>query len=121
VIDWLPTIAYGADEVPSIESASPTAVVAIFNLGATPERETHGAFVRALAAGDPAVPLIAIVDTSEFVARFSDQPRRISERAASWQRMLEGVDCEPLFIALAQPDVARDGAALALRFADSTS
>jgi len=95
--------------------------MAIFSLGATPERETHGAFVRALAAADPTLPLIAIVDTSEFVARFSDQPRRIGERTDSWQRMLDGVDCEPLFIALAHPDVARDGAALALRFTDSTS
>jgi hypothetical protein len=120
-IDWLPTVAYGADDVPHIESVSHTCIMAIFNLGATPERETHGAFVRALAAADPTLPLIAIVDTSEFVARFSDQPRRIGERTDSWQRMLDGVDFEPLFIALAHPDVARDGAALALRFTDSTS
>ena len=121
VIDWLPTIAYGTDDVPQIGSASETAVVVIFNLGATPERETHGAFVRALAPLTPSVPLIAIVDTSEFVARFSDQPRRISERTESWQRMLGDIDCAPLFIELAHPDVARDGAALALRFTDSTS
>ncbi|HKP65744.1 MAG TPA: hypothetical protein VJX31_03890, partial [Casimicrobiaceae bacterium] len=105
---------------PPLDATSQTAVIAIFNLGATPERETHGAFVHTLAAADPILPLIAIVDTSEFVARFSDQPRRIGERTDSWQRMLDGVDCEPLFIALAHPDVARDGAALALRFTDST-
>ncbi len=120
VIDWLPAIAYGNDEVPRIDSASQTAVIAIFNLGATPERETHGAFVRALAAADPTVTLIALVDTSEFVARFSDHPGRITERTDNWQRVLGGVDCEPLFIALAHPDVARDGAGLALRFTDST-
>lgn len=121
LIDWLPTIAYGTDDVPQTESASRTAVIAVFNLSATPERETHGAFVRALRAADPTIPLIAIVDTSEFNARFSDQPRRISERTDSWQRMLDGVDCKPLFIALAHPDVAREGAALALRFTDSTT
>jgi len=121
VIDWMPTIAYGADDVPPVDAASQTAVIAIFNLGATPERETHGAFVRTLADADPTLPLIAIVDTSEFAARFADQPRRISERTDSWRRMLGAIDCEPLFIALAHPDVGRDGAALALRLTDSTS
>ena len=120
-VDWLPVTAYGADEMPRIEPVAPTAIVAVFNLGATPEREAHGEFVRALAALAGAhVPLIAIVDTSEFVARFGDQPRRIAERTGNWQRALAAAGSEPLFMQLARPDVARDGAALALRFTHST-
>ena len=121
-IDWLPVTAYGADDVPRIESPAPTAIIAVFNLGATPEPEAHGEFVRALAALKGAhAPLIALVDTSEFVARFGDQPRRIAERTDSWLRALAPAGCEPLFIQLARPDVARDGAALALRFTHSTA
>jgi len=121
-IDWLPVTAYGADDVPRIESPAPTAIIAVFNLGATPEPEAHGEFVRALAALKGAhAPLIALVDTSEFVARFGDQPRRIAERTDSWLRALAPAGCEPLFIQLARPDVARDGAALALHFTHSTA
>jgi hypothetical protein len=121
-IDWLPVTAYGADEVPPIETPGLTAIVAIFNLGATPERETHGEFVRAIAAlTDENAPLIAIVDTSEFVARFCDQPRRVAERSESWQRAFAAVGCEPMFMQLARPDIARDGTALALRFTQSTA
>ena len=121
-IDWLPVTAYGADDVPRIESPAPTAIIAVFNLGATPEPEAHGEFVRALAAFKGAhAPLIALVDTSEFVARFGDQPRRVTERSESWQRALAAAGSEPLFIQLARPDVAPDGAALALRFTHSTA
>jgi hypothetical protein len=114
-VQWLPVTAYGADDVPALP-ASLTGVIVVFNLGATPERETHGAFVRAMASSRTSdAPLIAIVDTSEFVDRFASEPRRVAERQESWQRTLVAAGFDPLFVRLANPDVARDGAALAQR------
>jgi hypothetical protein len=114
-VAWLPATAYGDDDVPALP-ASLTAAVAVFNLGATPERETHGAFAQALAAGarDGALP-VSIVDTSEFVDRFGAEPRRVAEREDNWRRVLAEAGVEALFVRLANPDLARDGAELARR------
>lgn len=114
-VQWLPVTAYGADEVPALPP-SVTAVIAVFNLAATPESETHGAFARALAATRTSdAPLMTLVDTSEFIDRFNDQPRRVAERRESWRRMLAAAGFDPLFIRLANPNLVHDGTALAKR------
>src|SRR5690606_5449517 len=68
------------------------AVLALLSATATPEAETHGAFVDALAAALPAgAPLLALVDESAFVARFGDDPLaagRREQRRLAWSRML---------------------------------
>jgi hypothetical protein len=93
-----------------------TAAVTVFNLGATPERETHGAFARALATGPgDGAPRVSIVDTSEFVDRFGADARRVAERQDNWRRVLADAGVDALFVRLANPDLARDGAALARR------
>lgn len=116
-VHWLPGTAYGADELPALP-ASLTAVIVVFNLAATPERETHGAFARALAAGrTDAAPLVALVDTSDFVERFGGEPRRVAQRQDAWQRTLAAAGLDAVFARLANPDLARDGAALAARLA----
>ena len=112
-VQWLPPAAYGVDEAPTLPAAA-TAVVAVFNVAATPEREAHGAFLRALAAsGDASAPRVAIVDTSAFVDRFAADPRRLEEREQNWRRALADADVAALFVRLARPDLARDGAELA--------
>jgi hypothetical protein len=114
-VQWLPVMAYGADDLPALP-ASLTAVIVVFNLAATPERETYGAFARALAAGPTdAAPVVTIVDTSDFVERFGGEPRRIAERQETWQRTLAAAGFDPVFARLANPDLARDGVALAAR------
>jgi len=114
-VHWLPATAYGADDVPVLP-ASLTAAVTVFNLGATPERETHGAFARALATGPgDGAPRVSIVDTSEFVDRFGADARRVAERQDNWRRVLADAGVDALFVRLANPDLARDGAALARR------
>jgi len=116
-IAWFPPIAYGADTLPDFPASTLAGVVCIFNLSATPERENHGALVAALSAHIAGrAPLIAIVDATDFTGRFADQPQRIVERQASWQKMLEGEGVEPLFVQLATPDLRQAGAALADRF-----
>jgi hypothetical protein len=115
-IQWRPAVAYGADDLPEVASGAPAAVVVVFNLSATPERETHGAFVRALAAQlASGAPLVAVVDASDFTDRFDDHPRRIAERRDAWERALAEQGVDAVFVRLASPDLAQAGAALARR------
>jgi len=121
-VAWHPSTRYGDDAPPALAPAPLAGVVAVFNLAATPERENHGAFVDALrAAALPHAPLIAIVDTSEFTARFTDQPRRIAEREAAWRQMLEPLGVAPLFVRLVEPDLHEAGATLTERLERAAS
>lgn len=83
-------------------SANPAML--LFALSATPERETHGAAAQAW----PAARLL--VDTSGFAQRFG--AARAQQRREAWQRMLAGLGRTPVFIDLAQPDLAAAEAAL---------
>jgi hypothetical protein len=76
-------------------------VVALFNLGATPEVETHVAFVQGLAQDrDARRPLRVIVDETRFRERFAADPRRIDERRAAWRKAMAETGCEPQFATL---------------------
>jgi hypothetical protein len=119
-VEWS-EVAYGADDVveppPRLAAA-----VAVFNLTATPERENHGAFVASLVAKLAGrAPLIAIVDTSDFLGRFADHPRRIAERQTSWQRVLAAAGVEPVFASLAEPNLSDAAAMLMARFEHATA
>ena len=65
-------------------------VVALFALTATPEREVHGVFLRALARLLPArCTLHVVVDESGFRQRFAataDGARRLAQRREAWQQ-----------------------------------
>lgn len=84
-------------------------IVALFAATATPERETHGAFVRALvrtlAAHPSARRLLVLVDEAEFRRRFTgaDGARRLEERRAAWVRLLADQNTEPVFVDLGAP------------------
>lgn len=120
-VGWLPAVPYGGDDLPAIPSTPLAAVVVVFNLSATPERENQAAFLRALAthlAGG--APLVAIVDTSEFGNRFQGNPSRIAERRLSWQQTLAAQGIEALFVRLAEPNLAEAAEALATHFEHAT-
>ena len=120
-VEWRATTAYGDDAAIDLPGA-PAGVVALFNLTATPEPENHGAFVDAIRARiAPHVPLIAIVDTTDFVDRFAANPRRIAEREAAWRQMLEPHHAEPLFVRLTDPDLREAGATLSTRLERATT
>jgi hypothetical protein len=104
-LEWVPAVRYG-DDAPPVPSTLPAAIVVLFNLTATPEAENHGAIVDQIAARTRGTPLIPIIDTSDFVARFRDVPQRIAERETAWRQVFEGRSATPLFVALLHPDVA---------------
>lgn len=80
---------------------APALLVALFPLGATPERETHGAFVQALAARMPADSrLLLLVDEAGFRERFGDT--RLAERRDAWRRLLRELGHEPRFADLGE-------------------
>ena len=74
-------------------------VVTLFSMTATPERETHGAFVRALAAAlPPRCTLHVVVDESGFrrnLGTASDAPSRLQQRRSAWERLLQELSLPP--------------------------
>jgi hypothetical protein len=86
-----------ADATPA---AAGSVVATLFALAATPERETHGAVVQAVAAARPAGRTIVLVDESTFRRRFTgaEGAGRLAQRRTAWQRMLAEVGAEPTFI-----------------------
>lgn len=85
--------------------------VLLFAMTATPEAESHGrllsALARAGAQGRDAAdgPLLAIVDESGFRRRLApaDLARRLDERRGAWRRLLEAGGHRPVFVDLAAP------------------
>ena len=86
------------------EAGGDTALVALFNASATPEREVHGAFLEALAARG-ASP-VALVDESAWAAHWAGEPARLDARRAAWQRLGDDAGVHMVFAELAAPDVA---------------
>jgi hypothetical protein len=91
------------DLQPWLGSQPARVAVALFALTATPERETHGAFVRALASHAAVARLIVLIDEFEFRRRFTgnDGARRLDERRSAWRRVLGDANIEPVFVDLA--------------------
>jgi hypothetical protein len=103
-----PPVAYGAEEqvARQVKSATDTALVALFNANATPEREAHGAFLAALAqqrAG--AEVLIALIDEGTFAARWSGEPARITDRRTAWRQVCDEAQVPAVFVDLMAPDL----------------
>lgn len=82
----------------------------LFALSATPEHETHGAFLRtvqqrlATLPGQPSCRVM--VDESGFRQRLTaaDLPRRLADRRAAWQRLLDDAGAGPAwFVDLGAP------------------
>ncbi len=114
---WLPAAAVAAGATPA--GTAPTgAVVALFALTATPERETHGALLQALTDQWPATaPLVVMVDESGFRTHFvgRDGAERRAQRRAAWSALLQDSGRSACFIDLsasaAAPDAEAGGSA----------
>lgn len=113
-----PPAAYGDDDDRSLAQLPGESgpLVLVFNLAATPERETHGAFAQAAAArASAAQPLLVVVDETSFKARAGDDPQRLQERREAWRTLLRPIT--PAFVDLAAPDPATADAAMDAAFA----
>ena len=100
----------GEDAIPadSVPTAPFALAVALFTLTASPEPESHGAFVTAIAERlAPGTPLVVIVDESGFAQRFADDPERRKDRRNAWHRMLAEQSREPVFVELEAADLDR--------------
>jgi hypothetical protein len=103
-----PTLALGSEDAlpPTALEDADADIAALFAATATPERETHGAFVRTLATAVAArkVAVSVLVDESglrERTGSASDAELRLTQRRAAWQRMLHDLSLPaPRFIDL---------------------
>lgn len=114
-----PAVEFGAEGAldPSLLAGGPHAfAAALFGATATPEKETHGAFVAALSRLAPAnTPFLVLVDESPFHERFGRDPQagaRRDERRAAWAKMLAALECAPVFVDPCAPDPAPSARAL---------
>ncbi len=96
-----PVLALGSEDAlpaTALEDADAD-VAALFAATATPERETHGAFVRTLAnAVGGRATVSVLIDESAFRQRTgnaSDAELRLTQRRAAWQRMLHDLSLPP--------------------------
>ena len=96
----------GEDELNLATVPSDGLLVALLSLTATPERETHGVFLRQLAAQVQAARLVVVIDESGFRQRLSgaDAESRLGQRRAAWQRLLDESGQTALFVDLRQPE-----------------
>ncbi len=82
------------------EAASAQMLVVLFALTATPERETHGSFARAVAARHANETTVRVwIDETDFRAHFgADGDARRAQRRDAWRRMLADESLEPEFV-----------------------
>lgn len=92
--------------------ARPGLLVALAELGTTPEAEHHGRLVRALRAAMPDVSLLWVADEAGFARRFAGLPARLDERRAVWRRWAEGEQLRCVCVDLDAPTAAEARAAL---------
>ncbi len=100
-----PTVAYGEEEAYVHAPRGDGAPVALFNLAATPEAETHGAFLAALhEQTPPGEALLAVLDEAAWRARNGDDATRLEARRTLWRNLCDDYHCTPVFVDLAAPD-----------------
>jgi hypothetical protein len=111
-----PSVGFGEEDALPEDLIPPGGLAlaaALFSLTATPEGENHGAFIAAIATAlGPGTPLVALIDETGFRHRFAGQPARLEERRHAWRQMLATQGVEPVFVDLAEPDVAASAVAL---------
>jgi hypothetical protein len=98
-----PTVAYGSEETPAETAADAAGRIALFDFGATPEPESQGRLLQALAAPGAGAPVL-LVDESAFVQRFGASSPRRAERRQAWQALAEASGCPVVFVELQTAD-----------------
>jgi hypothetical protein len=96
-----PACAHGAEDEAPPAAAGRAAVIALFDLAATPEAEYQGRFVRALGT-----PALLLVDEAAFRARFGAASARHTERRAAWKAFAQTLQLPIVFTDLEHGDLA---------------
>ena len=105
-----PVTAYGEnlDTAPTAKATSDSnaaQTALLFNLAATPELESHGAFIDQMARGN-AAGLLVFVDESGYLERLGSQggaATRLRERIALWQQFCEQHKVQARIVNLLNP------------------
>ncbi len=106
---FAPAVAYG-DEVEIAAPADDAALrIALFDLAATPEADSHGQLLQSLAGAEP--PL-ALIDEAAFVARFGADAQRLPARRQAWTELAEAAGAKAVFVNLRDTDLSAAEAAL---------
>jgi hypothetical protein len=100
-LEVAPPVPFGAEDDAPPVPADGRVRLALFALGATPEAENHGRFLRTLAAGGETW---ALVDEAAFRERFGDDSPRIAPRRAAWSALAAEVGVALHFVDLRRPD-----------------
>ncbi|NVE01223.1 DUF2868 domain-containing protein [Massilia sp. BJB1822] len=108
-VQLAPAIAYGdelRDAFKGVDWSNKeiSLTAALFNLAATPERESHGAFLAQLIAAAAPRGVAVLIDESGFAARNADAAR-LAERVELWRQfsLYHGVDAT--IVNLLQPEL----------------
>lgn len=99
-----PVRAYGSEDETALQASvagSPSLLLPLFDLSATPEAEIHGRWLRALMnasapGGRPGPRIVMLVEDSSFAARFAaSAPERLAQRLQAWQALADslGLGC----------------------------
>jgi hypothetical protein len=117
-LEFAATVGFGRedDAVATVDPAC-THVVAGFDMGATPELENQGRFLRALVAAAPGgAAVAAVVDATAFARRFAAVGDRVAERRDAWRAWGEAVGAAAVIVELEAADAAASEAALQTAF-----
>ena len=89
----LDTVQFGGeDDLPVSSKVQNSIHLVLFDLASTPESENHGVFLKALKVkAYSRRPVISLVDSHEFKARFGSTGDRVEQRTKLWRRFL--ADC----------------------------
>lgn len=105
-VTMTPVVEYGAEAMSTPTSPAEWQVL-LFSLAATPEPETHGAFLAAMVRNtSTGESPLAVVDEAGFRARLGDDAARLDARRKLWRRLGDEHRCPLLFVDLAAPDFA---------------
>jgi hypothetical protein len=102
-----PTVAHGAEDALASLPGAGTLRVALFDLGATPEMESQGRLMHALA-----LPALMLVDEGAFAQRFGAASSRRAERRLAWSDLAASLGIAVVFMDLRAADLAETEAAL---------
>ena len=108
----LPSVPLGAEDelAKHLPALVADKLALLFSATATPERETHGAFVQAVAAQRPSGTVFVLVDESGMRRQLGTAAAaapRLQQRREAWQRLLQGLSLPlPHFIDLSPQPAA---------------